>query len=67
MGVGLGTTYWSMIDRDLRSRSLMQPCSTWGRNVVSISVSRAAGYVLGCAMYAYLQQSSDYGTRPLVA
>ena len=40
-GCGTGT-YWSMIDRDLRSRSLMQPCSAWGRNVVSESVSRAA-------------------------
>ena len=38
--------YWSMIDRDLRSSSLMQPCSAWGRNVVSISVSQAACYVL---------------------
>ena len=40
-GCGSGT-YWSMIDRDLRSRSLMQPCSAWGRNVVSISVNQAA-------------------------
>ena len=39
-------TYWPMIDRVLPSRSLMQPCSAWGRNVVSESISRAAHLLL---------------------
>ena len=32
-------TYWSMIDKVLWSRSLIEPCSAWGRNVVSTTLS----------------------------
>ena len=60
-------TYWSIIDKVLRSRSLMEPCSAWGRKVISIPVSRAVYYFMGFAGHTYLQQSSDCGTRLLVA
>ena len=46
-------TYWSTIVTVLRSSSLMEPCSTWGRNVVSTSVS-LAGLNEGMACVEYI-------------
>ena len=56
-----------MMDEVLPSSNLMEPCSAWGRNVVSVPVSGIAYYSIGSASYAYLQRSSDCETRLLVA
>ena len=45
----------------------MEPCSPWGRNVISEPISRAAYYYVGRAFHVYLQQSNDYETRLLAA
>lgn len=60
-------THWSVISKVLRSSSLMKPCSAWGRNVVSKPVSQAAYCCKGSALYVYLLQSNECGTRLLVA